>query len=159
MEENWSERVEDFVEEGNIDAAISFLESVVSKLETLNSSSQLSSALSDLSKLCYLVGLSDKADHIQSRALLLKNRNVELSQQQRPDSSSSSAKLRFPEKERVPLDDCSPSNDSYADRASDDDWEAIADLEPDKLLSPQGLPELSKLSVEDDEVQSLNMKR
>ncbi|XAR59632.1 hypothetical protein NMG60_11015539 [Bertholletia excelsa] len=75
---NWSESVEDLVHEGDIDKAISLLESVVSKLETLSSSHsdcvQLSSALFDLSKLYFSKGLSLKADQAQSRALVIKQR-------------------------------------------------------------------------------------
>lgn len=36
----------------------------------------------------------------------------------------------------------------------DDDWEAIADRAPDELLSPQHLPEVSKISLQDSKVQA-----
>lgn len=51
----------------------------------------------------------------------------------------------------------SSSNDNVAPKESsdDDDWEAIADLAPDELLSPspQSLPEVAKLSIKDSEIQ------
>lgn len=34
------------------------------------------------------------------------------------------------------------------------DWEAIADRAPDELLSPQHLPEVSKISLQDSKVQA-----
>ncbi|PQM32564.1 coiled-coil domain-containing protein R3HCC1L isoform X1 [Prunus yedoensis var. nudiflora] len=41
-----------------------------------------------------------------------------------------------------------------ADMSIEEDWEAIADREPDELLSSQVLPEVSKLSLEDTKVQT-----
>lgn len=34
------------------------------------------------------------------------------------------------------------------------DWEAIADRAPDELLSPQHLPEVSKISLQDSKIQA-----
>lgn len=39
------------------------------------------------------------------------------------------------------------------------DWEAMADRDPDELLSSQGLPEVSKLSLEDTGVKVQAPKR
>lgn len=75
--ENWSEAVEDLVASGEIESAISLLESVISNLQTLNPSDsvsqlQLASALSDLASLHSSKGFSLKADQLQSRACLIK---------------------------------------------------------------------------------------
>lgn len=74
MEEaNWSEAVEDLLDAGDTDGAISLLETQVSKLQTLNSSnSALASALGDLATLYSSKGFSLKADDLRSRAQLLK---------------------------------------------------------------------------------------
>ena len=90
MEENsqetnggWSNRVEDLIDSGDVEGAISLLESVVSKLETVGSSLssspddlRLASALGDLGDLQSSRGFSIKADELLSRALLLRARAV-----------------------------------------------------------------------------------
>lgn len=80
---NWTEAVEDLVDDGQFDKAISLLETVVSKLETDSKSDQLSAALLDLSKLYATQGLSIKADEASSRAFLLKQQSLPLSQEKR----------------------------------------------------------------------------
>lgn len=72
--ENWSEKVEDLVDAGDVESAISLLESVVQTLNPSDSASQLplASALSDLADLYSSKGFSLKADHLQSRASVLK---------------------------------------------------------------------------------------
>lgn len=72
--ENWSEAVEDLVDAGDVESAISLLESVVETLNPSDSASQLplASALSDLANLYSSRGFSLKADHLLSRASLLK---------------------------------------------------------------------------------------
>lgn len=85
---NWTEEVEDLVHGGEVDRAISFLESTVSNLESElekelqdnngggSSSSiadQLSTALEDLSKLYSAEGFSLRADQTFSRALQIKH--------------------------------------------------------------------------------------
>lgn len=69
---NWTEVVEDLVHEGDTEKAISVLEEVISKLENQNengsSSSQLATALFDLSKLYSTQGVSLKADETRNRA-------------------------------------------------------------------------------------------
>ncbi|KAG8644126.1 uncharacterized protein LOC110626570 isoform X2 [Manihot esculenta] len=170
---NWSESVEDLVSAGDTDGAISLLETVVSKLETLSPSEtldlQLASALTELSKLHSTKHFSLKSDELLSRASLLKQRvlqsrpsgseNVEDSKED--VSSTSNATLssnhsvidgrcikgNLEESGRLP-DDASPCNGS-----SDDDWEAIVDRAPSELLSPQGLPSISNLSLNENKVQ------
>lgn len=78
-ERNWSEEVEDLVESGDIDAAISLLESLILKFETLNSSDsqpQLASALLELAKLYSSKGLSLKSDDARSRASAINLRSL-----------------------------------------------------------------------------------
>jgi len=72
--ENWSETVEDLVDAGDVESAISLLESVVQTLNPSDSASQLplASALSDLADLYSSKGFSLKADHLQSRSSILK---------------------------------------------------------------------------------------
>lgn len=72
---NWSELVEDLVTAGDIESAISLLQSVISGLQTLNDCNrdpQLAAALSDLSTLYSSKGFSLKADDIATKALVLK---------------------------------------------------------------------------------------
>lgn len=69
--ENWSERVEDLVDAGEVDTAISLLESVVETLTPIpdrSSQLQLASALSDLANLYSSKGFPLKAYDLQSRA-------------------------------------------------------------------------------------------
>ncbi|KAJ9178672.1 hypothetical protein P3X46_010539 [Hevea brasiliensis] len=172
---NWSESVEDLVTAGDTDGAISLLETVVSKLETLSRSEtldlQLASAFTELSKLYSTKHFSLKSDELLSRASVLK----QLALQSRPSSaedvtkhliedvvsnsksnaalSSSDSVIDGPcikghleESFRLP-DDASPCKGS-----SDDDWEAIADRAPNELLSPQGLPSVSNLSLKENKV-------
>uniref|UniRef100_A0A5B6YSI6 Coiled-coil domain-containing protein R3HCC1L n=1 Tax=Davidia involucrata TaxID=16924 RepID=A0A5B6YSI6_DAVIN len=150
MEEatNWTESVEDLVHGGDVDKAISLLESVVSKLESFNlshSDLQLSSALFDLSKLYNSKGFSLKADEAQSRALLIRQRSHQ--------TLSLQGDLKIAKKE-LDEDGIVANSASTYNGSSDDDWEAIADRAPDELLSPECLPGVSKLSLEETKVQS-----
>lgn len=87
MEKGWSDRVEDLVDNGDVDGAISLLETVIANLETLGSSSssssspsgdlRLATALSDLADIHSSRGFSIKADELQSRALLVRARAVD----------------------------------------------------------------------------------
>uniref|UniRef100_M1A5K9 Coiled-coil domain-containing protein R3HCC1L n=1 Tax=Solanum tuberosum TaxID=4113 RepID=M1A5K9_SOLTU len=134
---NWSEKVEDLVDAGEINEAISLLEELVAKLEfesqnSSNSQLRLSTALLELSKLYSTQGLSLRADQTRSKAFLIKqqqeNRNVNATKESTGDGISGS-------------------------RVSQN-WEAIADRAPDELLSPQHLPEVSKISLQDSKVQA-----
>lgn len=79
-EANWSEEVEDLVTAGDTQGAISFLENLLSELQTasLSPSSaddlKLASVLSDLARLYSSIGFSLKSDELLSRASLLKQR-------------------------------------------------------------------------------------
>lgn len=77
--DNWSEEVEDLISSGDTDAAIYFLESFITDLEkqTLPSDLQLAHALTELGRLYSANGFSFKADHLQSRALLIRQRALQ----------------------------------------------------------------------------------
>lgn len=77
---NWTEEVEDLVHGGEIDKAISVLKSVISSLEKnpqkgSSSSSELATALLDLSKLYSSQGLSLKADQTRSLAFQINQKS------------------------------------------------------------------------------------
>jgi hypothetical protein len=86
-EPNWSERVEDLVVAGDVTAAISFLESLETNLQSrLGSSSsgertefglQLSAALTQLADLYSSEGLSLKSDELRTRSSLIKQRALD----------------------------------------------------------------------------------
>ncbi|XVF19623.1 hypothetical protein REPUB_Repub11eG0126700 [Reevesia pubescens] len=162
-EANWSEEVEDLVTAGDTEGAISFLENTISKLQTTSSSDdlRLASALSDLASLYSSIGFSLKSDQLLSRASLLKLRAQSSSDTglaNKEDSLSlpdvsldgNDNPLTHGNLEKLPLssDDGSPPKSS-----SDDDWEAIADCEPNVLLSSECLPGVSNLSLEDSKVE------
>lgn len=90
-DKNWSEKVEDLVESGETNAAISLLESLILKLETVNSSNslpQLASALLELAKLYSSKGLSLKSDDARSRSSAINLRVIS------PSSSSAVSVFR-----------------------------------------------------------------
>ncbi|GAB4859857.1 hypothetical protein Ancab_011338 [Ancistrocladus abbreviatus] len=165
--ENWSEKVEDLIESGDIDAAISLLEALTLKRKTSVSEHQLASALFELADLYASKGLSLKADDTRSRAAVLKNRslhslsphfsdNLEISTKEAKEVRVSAADDLAQSASTVDSsvndgvsDLCSKSSNDNAFRegSPDDDWEAIAD----ELLAPQSLPGVSKLSLEDHE--------
>ncbi|XP_027773219.1 R3H and coiled-coil domain-containing protein 1 isoform X2 [Solanum pennellii] len=154
---NWSEKVEDLVDAGEIDGAISLLEELVAKLEfesqnSSNSQLPLSTALLELSKLYSTQGLSLRADQTRSKAFLIKqqqeNRDVNATKESTGDGISGSRVSQSDNKDHASLQIDASQNDE------DDDWEAIADRAPDELLSPQHLPEVSKISLQDSKVQA-----
>ncbi|KAK9280316.1 hypothetical protein L1049_014004 [Liquidambar formosana] len=154
-EETWSEAVEDLVDSGDTDKAISLLESVVSKLQTLNSSSsssdlKLASALSTLAILYSSKGFSLKADELDSQASLLKLR----AQRVLPSGDVEITRTDLEKDKVLPPNDALSCSNSTIDESLSDDWEAIADRAPDELLSSQCLPEVSELSLEDTKVQA-----
>ncbi|ONK77500.1 uncharacterized protein A4U43_C02F7220 [Asparagus officinalis] len=115
----WSDRVEDLVDNGDDEGAISLLESVISNLETLGSSSssgdlRLASALGDLADLHSSRGFSIKADELRSRAILARARAV----------APSGVGSRDPKREDEEIGASESSNDRQEEV---DDWEAIAD--------------------------------
>ncbi|KAI3881325.1 hypothetical protein MKW92_031068 [Papaver armeniacum] len=130
---NWSIEVEDLVDNGDTKGAISLLESVIDKLETLNSSSssssssmnlKLATALTDLANLYSSQGFSLKSDEFQSHSV---------------SSTVSASGFGSP---------APPSEDD--DGA--DDWESIADRPVDEILTPPPVHDIgiSKLSVEEE---------
>ncbi|CAH8333404.1 unnamed protein product [Eruca vesicaria subsp. sativa] len=164
-EPNWSERVEDLVASGDITAAISFLESLTTNLQSrLCSSSspssstelglQLASALTQLANLYSSQGLSLKSDELLTRSSLVKQRALD------SDLTSSRGSCDAENQKKANdsnVDGCCSSSErplnSTKDDASDDDWEALADREPSTLLSVEELPQISKLSVEEPKVE------
>ncbi|CAA0404067.1 unnamed protein product [Arabidopsis thaliana] len=174
-EPNWSERVEDLVVAGDVTAAISFLESLETNLQSrLGSSSsgertefglQLSAALTQLADLYSSEGLSLKSDELRTRSSLIKQRalDCDLASSRSPgnvenQSVASSGLKSDPNVSSFDADGKTEdskvsSSNSAAHDSSDDDWEALADVEPSKLLPVEELPEISKLSVEEPKVQ------
>ncbi|XP_010454476.1 PREDICTED: coiled-coil domain-containing protein R3HCC1L isoform X2 [Camelina sativa] len=173
-EPNWSERVEDLVAAGDVTAAISFLESLVTNLQSrLGSSSsgertefglQLASALTQLADLYSSLGLSLKSDELRTRSSLIKQRALDCDfasssgsddvENQIIASNGLKSDSNVSPPDGITKDSTKvSSNNSAAHDSSDDDWEALADLEPSKLLHVEELPEISKLSVEEPKVQ------
>lgn len=181
-EPNWSERVEDLVEEGELDKAIAILESQVQTLTTVNHNSnaaeldnlQLSSALSDLAPLYAATGFSLKADHARSRARDLK---IELDYNPScPAPIKTSASGNFGQSSAVtaePLQSLE-CRDGHVEKSpklaktalpgeelsnDDADWEAMADRAPDELLSSQSLSKVSKPLLKEKVVKLQTPKR
>ncbi|PIA54322.1 hypothetical protein AQUCO_00900696v1 [Aquilegia coerulea] len=148
-EENWSEAVEDLVDGGNIEGAISLLESTISKLENLNLSNlKLSSALTDLANLYSSRGFSTKADELRTRAFLIK----EQAQQQIQPSLGDSVNVEKKGSEEVRVSNSNASASSTCNvsaSSDDDDWEAVADRGSIQVISPQIDEEISKLILDD----------
>lgn len=105
---NWSEKVEDLVDGGEINEAISLLEKMVSKLEIESQISpsdsqlvkQLSTALLDLSKLYSTKGLSLQADQTRSRAFVIKQQQDSIKENRSESQRFSCPFLSFVAKER-----------------------------------------------------------
>lgn len=153
---NWSEKVEDLIDAGEINEAISFLEKLVTDSpNSSDSPQQLSTVLLELSKLYSTKGLSLLADQTRTRAFLIKqqqesikeNRDVNATKEPTGDGTSRSGVSQSDNDDHARLQIDTSQNDG------DDDWEAIADRAPDELLSPQHLPEVSKISLQDSKVQ------
>ncbi|CAG7879713.1 unnamed protein product [Brassica rapa] len=160
-EPNWSERVEDLVASGDVTAAISFLESLTTSLQSrIGSSSsssssstelglQLAAALTQLANLYSSQGLSLKSDELLTRSSLVKQRALDHDLASSRGSCDAENQTKTSDSN---VDGCSSSEcplNSTKDDASDDDWEALADREPNTLLSVDELPQISKLSVEE----------
>nr|GMD71373.1 R3H and coiled-coil domain-containing protein 1 isoform X1 [Ipomoea batatas] len=156
---NWTEAVEDLVHDGQVEKAISLLETVVSKLETDSKLGQLSAALLDLSKLYANQGLSIKADETRSRAFLLEQISLPFSHQMKDADDANKSSKESRGKGISEYSNLESSSDLQGDGSkqggsSVDDWEAIADRDPNELLSPSSLPEVSNLSLQDSKVQA-----
>lgn len=164
--------MEDLIAAGDDEAAISFLESLVSKLETrFNDFSepliglQLASALTELANLCSSKGFSIKSEELFSRASEVKQCATQLSASRdenletcgkgdqvasgSKDSSYNASLINEGNIEKGFTK--APDGDGLGNASSEDDWEAIADREPNELLSSQCLPDLSSLSLKDTE--------
>ncbi|MFQ6631635.1 hypothetical protein Gotur_009321 [Gossypium turneri] len=143
-DESWSEKVEDLVAAGDTQGAISFLENLISQLQTASSSDdlRLPSALSDLASLYSSIGFSLKSDQLLSRASLLKHH---------AHSSSIGLKNKDLKEDSLTSSDVSLAEN---DNPLTHDWEAIADREPSELLSSECLPGVSNLSLEDSKVEA-----
>lgn len=82
---NWSEEAEDLLSSGDVAGAVSLLESVVARLESLgchdhdsqSTSLQLFSALTELSKLYASQGFSLKSDQVTARAAVVRHRALQ----------------------------------------------------------------------------------
>ncbi|KAL0418361.1 UNVERIFIED_CONTAM: hypothetical protein Sradi_1249600 [Sesamum radiatum] len=162
---NWTEAVEDLLHDGEVDQAISLLESTVSNLEkelgkedlenkngggsSSSIADQLSTALQDLSKLYSAKGLSLRADETLSRALQVKHTKGVL-----PEARLSQNEAATSAKQGNDVDSPNLPQES----SGEDDWEAIADRDPEELLSSQSLPGVSKLSLEDSKSQGLRRR-
>ncbi|KAK4255297.1 hypothetical protein QN277_008312 [Acacia crassicarpa] len=175
LPENWSEAVEDLVAKGDTESAISFLESLFPNLETLSSfhqssQLQLASLLTDLAKLYSSKGLSLKADELESRATVLKNRATRshisaaaktAEGSKNGFSSNNVASSSFDslnggsDHETIEKPAEVPAKTTTGNGSSDDDWEAIADRSSDELLSvsEQCLSGISDLKFENTKSQ------
>ncbi|PHU16044.1 hypothetical protein BC332_17249 [Capsicum chinense] len=158
---NWSEKVEDLIDAGEINEAISFLEKLVTDSQNSSDSpQQLSTVLLELAKLYSTKGLSLLADQTRTRAFLIKqqqesikeNRDVNATKEPTGDGTSRSG-VSQSEALACDNDDHARLQIDTSQNDGDDDWEAIADRAPDELLSPQHLPEVSKISLQDSKVQ------
>ncbi|ESQ42170.1 hypothetical protein EUTSA_v10013868mg [Eutrema salsugineum] len=114
-------------------------------------------------------GLSLKSDEFRTRSSLIKQHALDFDLASSRDSGDAENQAvsrtidsnGFNSNPNVsPTDDGKTENSTKASSdntpahdSSDDDWEALADREPSKLISVEDLPEISKLSVEEPNVQ------
>ncbi|CAL9099867.1 unnamed protein product [Musa textilis] len=135
--DGWSEAVEDLVDRGDVEGAISVLESVVSRLQTLDGPPspsgdlRLASALGDLADLHSSRGFSLKADELRSGALAIRARGS-VPRLTPTSGDSEPVREKFSPQEEIRVS--TPSSDHEED---EDDWEAIADsgIHDESLLS------------------------
>ncbi|XP_024529139.1 uncharacterized protein LOC9631355 [Selaginella moellendorffii] len=77
MVKNWSERVEELLDEGNSDGAAQFLQGVVDEMQSsqgADANLSLAAAMQDLGALYERQGLSIKADSLRSSAIVIRHR-------------------------------------------------------------------------------------
>ncbi|CAD5185493.1 unnamed protein product [Musa acuminata subsp. malaccensis] len=153
--DGWSEAVEDLVDRGDVEGAISVLESVVSRLQTLDGPPspsgdlRLAAALGDLADLHSSRGFSLKADELRSRGFAIRARG---SVPPLTPTSGGSEPVREKISPQEEIRVSTPSSDHEED---EDDWEAIADrgIHDESLLSSNaGDGEASSSSRKDPEV-------
>ncbi|CAM0885427.1 unnamed protein product [Alopecurus aequalis] len=137
----WTEEVDDLVDAGDVDGAISLLESVVSNLSTATAAPaspgadlRLATALGDLAGLHASRGNTLQADEIRSRAIVLRLRAQKapqaLGEHGTAEDSSS------PEAAKVSKDSEASANADEKNEEEDDDWEAIADRGDETPVRP-----------------------
>ncbi|XP_051228528.1 uncharacterized protein [Lolium perenne] len=136
----WTEEVDDLVDAGDVDGAISLLESVVSNLSTSASPGadlRLATALGDLAGLHASRGNTLQADAIRSRAIVLRLRAEKaphpLGDRGTAENSPS------PEAVTGSKDSAVSANTDERKEDEDDDWEAIADRGDEAPVRPLGL--------------------
>ncbi|XP_020107434.1 coiled-coil domain-containing protein R3HCC1L isoform X2 [Ananas comosus] len=139
----WTDEVEDLVDRGDVDGAISVLEAVVARLEAeeVPSSSSatpppppplpcpgdlgLAAALGDLAELHASRGFSLKADELRSRALALRAR-ADRTPSPNLGGSDPAEEKKTPAKEDVRVSEETKKNQEE-EQDDEDDWEAIVD--------------------------------
>ncbi|KQK11699.1 hypothetical protein BRADI_2g61727v3 [Brachypodium distachyon] len=130
----WTEEVDDLVDAGDVDGAISLLESVVSNLSTAAAASsqptgaelRLATALGDLAGLHASRGSTLQADTLRSRAIALRLRAAQAPQAFLGDHGK--VEKSSPEECATGSKDSEVSaNFDEKNEDEDDDWEAIAD--------------------------------
>ncbi|KAK9156863.1 hypothetical protein Scep_003437 [Stephania cephalantha] len=156
MESNWSTKVEDLIDKGDEDGAISLLESVIANLETLNSSPsssdllRLAAALTDLSNLYSNRGFSLKSDDLQSRAFVIKERAQRIHCSQGVSGLDKNGGLLS-----SGASDSGVAGSCDCDDDDNDDWEAIADLTlNEETCSLKDDVLISKLSLGEPEIKT-----
>ncbi|TVU37000.1 hypothetical protein EJB05_18962 [Eragrostis curvula] len=124
----WTEEVDDLVDAGDVDGAISLLESVVSNLSTAASPSgadlRLATALGDLAGLHASRGNTLRADELRARAIVHRSRAAAPGAlgDHDPAEKSSSQEGAVASKDSEISANLDENNED-----EDDDWEAIAD--------------------------------
>ncbi|KAJ3683128.1 hypothetical protein LUZ60_013355 [Juncus effusus] len=145
-QQNWSEHVENLLEAGEIDGAISFLESAVS---SFSDDRQLVAAMSDLADLYSSRGFSMKSDELKSRALSVRARvERELPCQSLSDDMKELKLINvIPEENKGKKE--IPTTSKKEEENDEEDWEAIADkVETDaEFLSLE--PEIKTNNLQD----------
>ncbi|KAJ4748621.1 Growth inhibition and differentiation-related protein 88 [Rhynchospora pubera] len=145
---NWSEHVENLLDGGDTDGAISFLETFISRRDGGSSSSsststadlQLAAAMGDLADLYSSRGDSIKADELRSRAISIR---VRRSEESSTSVSSNNLRVAGPSTTTIPLKEkdteepmlLTTLNNDVED--GEDDWETAADriVDDTNLLS------------------------
>ncbi|XP_020552293.1 coiled-coil domain-containing protein R3HCC1L isoform X4 [Sesamum indicum] len=155
---NWTEAVEDLLHDGEVEQAISLLESTVSNLEnelekeelenknggefSSSTADQLSTALQDLSKLYSAKGYSLRADEILSRALQVKHTKGF------PEARLSQNDAATSAKQGCDVNTSNLQDDGFPQESCSED-----DRSPEELLPSECLPGVSELSLEDSKAQ------
>ncbi|KAM0823629.1 hypothetical protein ACQ4PT_070742 [Festuca glaucescens] len=138
----WTEEVDDLVDAGDVDGAISLLESVVSNLSTSASPPspgadlRLATALGDLAGLHASRGNTLQADAIRSRAIVLRLRAEKAPQPLGDHGTAENSSS--PEAVRGSKDSEVSANTGEKNEDEDDDWEAIADRGDETPVRPLG---------------------